>query len=119
MAETGRLAVTQSGKVTVVTFQDASILDMLSVQQIGQELKAVIGAAPSPQVVLDLSRVVALSSAALGILISGRKHVSQVGGKVAICGVRQELRKILNLTGLDRLFECHETVEAAVHAVGG
>ncbi|MGB0768703.1 MAG: anti-sigma factor antagonist, partial [Phycisphaeraceae bacterium] len=65
-SQESRLVVEQDGGVTRVGFLDRNILEEASIQQIGDEIGAIIQATPSPKIMLNFDNVEHLSSAALG-----------------------------------------------------
>ena len=68
-------------------------------------------------VVVDLSEVEFMDSTALGVLIEARtKLQNRQGFHLAAPGL--ETRRALEISGLDRHFTVHETVEQALSASG-
>ena len=118
MAAPGRLFIQPVRDVLVVNFNDASILDTQIVQQIGEELFDLIDKQARRKLVLDFDKVRFLSSSALGILITLRKKCDAIKGKVVLCNMRDDLRKVFKITNLDRMFEFHENEEKALGAFG-
>ena len=114
----GRLFIHPIRDVTVVNFNDSSILDTVQVQQIGEELYELVDAQGRRKLILDFSTVKFLSSSALGVLITLRKKSVEIKGQVLLCGLRPELRKIFKITNLEKLFEFHDTEEKALNVFG-
>ncbi|MEP7235383.1 MAG: STAS domain-containing protein [Ignavibacteriota bacterium] len=86
---------------------------------IASELKAefLILAQPDVQtLVLDLSGVEYIDSAGLSALLLAQRQQSHHQGDVRIAGARDEVRSLLALTALDRVFPMYESVEAALAA---
>src|SRR5579872_6973818 len=86
---------------------------------IASELKAefLILAQPDVQtLVLDLSGVEYIDSAGLSALLLAQRQQSHHHGDVRIAGARDEVRSLLALTALDRVFPMYETVEEALAA---
>jgi anti-sigma B factor antagonist len=67
--------------------------------------------------VIDLSQVSFIDSTALGVLIGGVRRVNSAGGTMALVVVSRPVQRVLNITGLDRVFTIHETREAALAAL--
>lgn len=67
-------------------------------------------------VVVDLSRVDFLDSTGLGVLVGALKRLRLAGGELALVCDREKLLKVFRITGLDRVFTLHDTVEAATSA---
>lgn len=65
--------------------------------------------------VVDLAEVNFIDSTALGVLIEARSRMSDRGGfRLAAPGL--ETRRALEVSGLDRHFSVHDTVDAALEA---
>jgi anti-anti-sigma factor len=69
------------------------------------ELRDEIMALPTDRpVVLDLSRVSYLDSSGLGMLVLLRKRLARCGVAVTLVDVQPHVRRIFDVTGLDRAF---------------
>jgi anti-anti-sigma factor len=69
------------------------------------ELRDEILALPTDRsVVLDLSSVSYLDSSGLGMLVLLRKRLARCGATVTLVGIQPHVRRILDITGLDRAF---------------
>ncbi len=65
------------------------------------------------RIAVDLDGVEFLDSTGLGVLIGGLKRCREQQGDLAIVAPRDPVRKVLGITGLDRVFTIRETVEQA------
>jgi anti-anti-sigma factor len=63
-----------------------------------------IRAEPRPTVVLDLSELTYIASAALGALLSLRRWLEARGSCLRISALSREAREVLRITGLARVF---------------
>jgi anti-anti-sigma factor len=113
-----RITIDRILDVPVARLTDAAVLDMRTVEQLGSELGAALAGDPGHRLVVDFSNVRTVSSAALGVLISIRKQALQMGGNIGITGVNSELRNLLQITGMDKLFKQYESPQAAATAIG-
>jgi anti-sigma B factor antagonist len=71
------------------------------------------------QIVVDLSQATFIDSTTLGVLVGGVKRLRPAGGSLALVCTDQNITKIFEITGLDRVFPIHESREAAIAAVSG
>jgi len=69
------------------------------------------------RVVVDLSEATFIDSTTLGVLVGGVKRLRPNGGSLALVCTDQNIQKIFEITGLDRVFPIHETREAALASV--
>jgi anti-sigma B factor antagonist len=65
-------------------------------------------------VVVDLSDTTFIDSTTLGVLISGVKRLRPRNGRLALVITDRNIRKIFDITGLDRVFPIFEERERAL-----
>jgi anti-sigma B factor antagonist len=63
--------------------------------------------------VIDLLAVDFIESTGLGALIGGRRRAHALKGSLVLVCTEQQMLKIFRITGLDKVFTIHDTVEAA------
>lgn len=69
--------------------------------------------------VIDLAEATFIDSMTLGVLLGGVKRLRPSGGSVAVVVVDPHIRRIFEITLLDRVFSLHEDRDAALdHAEG-
>jgi len=100
-----RLMIEDYAGVTVVTFQDSSILEMGVIDQIGKDLSELIDKQNKRKLVLDFMNVRFLASHTLGVLLSMNKKMRAIKGAMVLCSVRKDLRKVFTITNLDKIFQ--------------
>ena len=69
------------------------------------------------RMVMDLSRVALLGSRGIGMLLALMKAAAANKGKLALCGLSDDLHQTLRVSALTRLFTIKDDVEKAVAAV--
>ena len=80
-----------------------------------EEFKAALGQAFNDSLgrfVVDASAVPFVDSRGLEVLVESAGDLSHSGRSLKLCGVGDTLREVLDLTGLDSLFELYEDVNA-------
>jgi anti-sigma B factor antagonist len=90
------------------------------------ELRARLGAdieAGADVVIVDFSEVTFIDSVALGVLLDAIKRLRARGGELRIAGPRPEIRRVFEITLLDRIFPLDatrsEALTATAEAVSG
>ncbi len=68
-------------------------------------------------IVIDLAEMSYVSSAGLRSFVTLAKHAQSRSQPVSLCGVRDEIAEIFEISGLLSLFAVHDTVEAAIAAL--
>ena len=69
------------------------------------------------QIVVDLSKATFIDSTTLGVLVGGVKRLRPTGGSLSLVCTDQNITKIFEITGLDRVFPIHESRDDALAAV--
>ena len=69
------------------------------------------------QLVVDLSKATFIDSTTLGVLVGGVKRLRPTGGSPALVCTDQNISKIFEITGLDRVFPIHGSREEALASV--
>jgi anti-sigma B factor antagonist len=108
------LELEQVGEVTVVRIAGTRLLDSPQVEALGRSL---LGLAEDPgraRLVLDFGGVEFLSSAVLPALLALRKALLAQGGRLALCGLRPDVREIFTIAGLERTLNVHSTEREAL-----
>lgn len=118
MADSERLNIKTIKDVTVIVFEDISILDTVQVDEIGEQLYDLVDHQGCRKLVLDFANVKFLSSSALGVLITTQKKAEAGRGQMILCGLRDDLRKVFQITRLERLFTFREDQAAALAEFG-
>jgi anti-sigma B factor antagonist len=88
-------------------------LDIGTAPELRAALMDAIEQHPGERLIADLEGLEFIDSAGLGILIGGRKRAQAAGGDLVLVSTGRNVRKILEVTGLTRVFEIHSSLETA------
>jgi len=69
---------------------------------------------PGGRVVVDLEGVDFIDSAGLGVLVGGLKRARSTAGELVLVATGRSVVRVLELTGLTRVFEIHPSRAAAL-----
>jgi anti-sigma B factor antagonist len=90
-------------------------IDLYSAPELRSRLaKAIDGG--TTRLVVDLEQATFIDSTTLGVLIAAVKRVQPVGGTVAIVCSDHNIRRIFELTGLEKVFPIRDSREQAIDA---
>ncbi len=64
-------------------------------------------------IVVDMLGVEFIESTGLGALIGGRRRARALDGSLSLVCAESSVLKVFRVTGLDKVFEIHDTVESA------
>lgn len=109
-----RLVVHEDGEVVRIEFLDRNILEEARIQQIGDEISALIDQSPNPKLLINFENVEHLSSAALGTLITINNKIRQKDGQLRLSNIDPQIQEVFVITKLNKLFQIHENNEKAM-----
>ncbi|MGD2174017.1 MAG: STAS domain-containing protein [Candidatus Brocadiaceae bacterium] len=115
--ETGKdalLRVMKQNDVAVVRFATSRILDQSNVQQLGEELDALIEEHEFSKIVVNFENVSYMSSAVMGKLVSLLKKVKSAGGELKLCNIEESIYEIFEIMRFDRMFDIYDSEDEAV-----
>ena len=69
------------------------------------------------KVIVDFTDTTFIDSTTLGVLVGGVKRLRPAGGSLALVCTDENITKIFEITGLDRVFPIHSSREEALDAV--
>lgn len=88
-------------------------VDIYTAPKLREKLVELIDAG-NDRIVVDLEGVGFMDSTGLGSLVAGLKRIRERDGELAIVCTREPVLKVLGITGLDRVFPVHDSVEKAL-----
>jgi anti-sigma B factor antagonist len=110
MADFG-IDVASSGEFAVVTVTGQ--VDLESAPRLRSCLLDLV-ADGQVRIVVDLAGTEFLDSTGLGALVAGLKRVRLRQGEMRLVVARPSVRKVFEITSLDRVFAIHETLDGAL-----
>jgi anti-sigma B factor antagonist len=90
--------------------------DLHAAPELKERLRAAIDRGVTV-VVVDLTDTDFVDSTSLGVLLGATKRLREREGEIRLVVSRPELRRIFEITLLDRVFQLHDTREEALAAV--
>jgi len=100
---------------------DATVIRALPTSITPQAGEALLGYRAFPKgvkMVLDLSGLLFLGSAALSVMIVYHKRVKQAGGRLVVAGLDDECRKVVETAELTKILDLQPDLASALEAVG-
>jgi anti-anti-sigma factor len=93
----------RTSAVTVIAV--AGEIDISNCAELRRELAELISRNSADRVALDLRKLTFLGSAGIGVLLHGRELVRRQGGRLEITHAHENVRQVLDLSGLTDLFQ--------------
>jgi anti-sigma B factor antagonist len=91
----------------------AGEVDLYTAPELKRELITAIDQG-ARKIVVDLSEATFIDSTTLGVLLSGVKRLRPLDGELAVVCTDRNIRKIFEITLLDRVFSIHDERGAAL-----
>ena len=88
-------------------------LDIATAPQLRAALSEAIETHPGLTLIVDLEGVEFIDSAGLGMLVGGRRRAQAHGGDIVLVSTARNVGRVLEITGLTRIFAIYDSVEAA------
>lgn len=92
-------------------------VDVYTAPQLKQQVIGVLESG-AKELIVDLTRVDYLDSTALGVLIGGLKRMREVDGNMMLICPSPRIRRVFEITGLDKIFDIFNTQADAESAIG-
>lgn len=92
-------------------------VDVYTAPQLKQQMINLLDSG-TKEMVVNLSKVSYLDSTALGVLIGGLKRMRERDGNMVLVCPSARVRRVFEITGLDKIFDIYETEQEAQEAVG-
>jgi anti-sigma B factor antagonist len=102
------------GSVTIL--EPRGRIDSGTAKEFGECLSRVL-AAGRPQLVIDLRNISYICSGGFRQLLIAKRSTQEKNGKLAVCGVTGEVKRLFAIGAFDELFPIYETREAGIAGV--
>jgi len=94
------LTVSETDGTLVLTLSRERIESYETAEGMGSELVAAVRDKKSPRVVLDMSKLIYMSSVGYGPLISLRSYIREAGGRLVLCQLSPVVKEMFETTRL-------------------
>lgn len=92
-------------------------LDHHNAIQIREEADKLVERNHIKHIIFDFSGTDFMDSAGIGVIMGRYKKVIFIGGKIAVTNVKSSVDRIFRISGLYKIIEKHDTVEAAMSSL--
>ena len=93
----------------------AGKLDSSTASDVQDKIIAIIE--PGCKLVLDMSKCTFVSSAGLRVLLILFKRLKTNDGKGVVCGLSDEIKDVMEMTGFDDMFDDYPTLDKSIDAL--
>lgn len=116
MADYNHFRVEIVGDISVVHLQDGEYFERLVINELQDELIEFAKTGCLPNLLISFGAVKRMSSEMLNALIRVRDWIVGNDGAMKLCDMRDSIRKVFTVTNLDKMFEIHDSMPAAIDA---
>jgi len=92
-------------------------VDVYTAPQLKQQMINLLESG-AKELVVNLTKVDYLDSTALGVLIGGLKRIREADGNMVLVCPSPRIRRVFEITGLDKIFEIFNAEQEAQEAMG-
>lgn len=89
-------------------------LDHHIAEEVREEIDAIIAQHNIKNIVFDFKNMRFMDSSGIGVVIGRYKKIANDGGKVAVVNVGTQVKKIFDLSGMNKIIGVYNTYEDAV-----
>ena len=114
MSQYQRLTFEDHGDVTVVRCVDSRIQDQALIRQWTDELNDLVIQQEKHKLVMNLSNVQFLASAALNKLVVLNRQLRKLGGAFVLAEIQGPIRDMFSVTNLDKVLPLAESESEAI-----
>lgn len=68
----------------------------------------------SKNIIFDFSGISFMDSSGIGMVIGRYKYAEKQGGKVVVCNISGDSKRIFNISGLQKIINSYDSLELAV-----
>ncbi len=104
--------IDKKGPVTILGLSGS--LELGKEVKLKEEVARETASAPVKDVLLDLTDVEFIDSACLGVLVTASRKLKKEGKSICVCGPREEVRAIFQITRLDKILLMFDNQEEAL-----
>ena len=109
-----RIDVKRVADVTIATTLDMKLNDDLSIQEWGDQLVALFDEGTCSKLLISFDRVLFISSSALRALITLNKKTKEVGARLVLCGIDDNIMEAFHITRLDTVFQIKKNEDEGI-----
>ena len=104
--------VDTEGRVTILALTMDDI-NMYQTEEFKKAFTALLDEGKT-NIVLDLSDTSFISTIVIASFVFMLKRAKEAGGNLVICGVKDKVKEVLNITNLDRMFDMFDDRQKAI-----
>lgn len=93
---------------------ESEVLDAKQVPEFKEQIIQILESNEREHVIFDLHKLHFIDSSGLAAFLSLFRHLNKKGGYLSLAAMNQSVKSIFELVSLQKIFDCHETLDLAV-----
>ena len=89
-------------------------LDHHSVSDLREQIDKEVSEKKVKNILFDFSEVEFMDSSGIGLIIGRYKLMNSLAGLTGICNMKEELRRIFDVSGLKKIVQTYESIDEAI-----
>ena len=103
-------------KNLVIEFK-TSELDHHITNEVRDGIDSVLNSRPIKNIIFDFKNIRFMDSSGIGVIIGRYKKIANDGGKVSVINVNARVKKIFDLSGMNKIISIYDTHEQAISSL--
>lgn len=95
---------------------DSETLDAKQVPEFKEQVIQMLDNKGTDYVIFDMHKLQFIDSSGLGAFLSLFRHLNMKGGHLSLAAMSKSVKSIFELVSMQKIFDCHETLDLAVSA---
>ncbi|HSQ90522.1 anti-sigma F factor antagonist [Romboutsia sp.] len=92
-------------------------LDHHITNEVRDEIDNILISKPVKNIIFDFKNINFMDSSGIGVIIGRYKKISNEGGKVSVVNVNARVKKIFDLSGMNKIIGIYDTYEEVVSSL--
>ena len=92
-------------------------LDHHITNEVRDGIDSVLNSRPIKNIIFDFKNIRFMDSSGIGVIIGRYKKISNDGGKVSVINVNARVKKIFDLSGMNKIVSIYDTNEEAISSL--
>ena len=92
-------------------------LDHHITNEVRDGIDNILSSKPIKNIIFDFKNIKFMDSSGIGVIIGRYKKISSEGGKVSVINVNARVKKIFDLSGMDKIISIYDTSEEAISSL--
>ena len=92
-------------------------LDHHITNEVRDGIDSILNSKPIKNIIFDFKNIRFMDSSGIGVIIGRYKKIANEGGKVSVVNVNARVKKIFDLSGMNKIISIYDTHEQAISSL--